>query len=700
MWGRITFWGLCVLFASNAHALNLIELATILQGQNSSLQLPAILDSEEAIAEHGELALKLLRTKGQAILEQDPREMSFRTVLLGLEDYWHLYQEISVPLTLAQINYCSDPRGTLATGFLNQLATLCDEFLKTKTLRQVVETLKGLPLGDEQKRLVEVWEHAFENKANTVKALADEAEIRGLYRDLIQAESDYEASLRDDARTLFLTEKEVRGVPPTLLVQLPKKQRGYEITTSLWPHYDAIVGHAHDRKAREKVYRAYWQSGSDTSLQNVKLMLELRRRIGSRAFENSWFGHRVKGSSAEPAQRLQRQLRSLSKRTQDLFDEETEKGLTILWEKDPEVKSIELWDVAYLRNTLAATSQGDADTVQSYLSLPSVLEGLVKYSQHLFGLRIEKLEGWGAWHPDVLSYAVFDEGSGILLGVISLDLLEREKKNAWYFCQNITYRRNNGKRVELPLAGIFCVFSKGTENRPPLLTPEEVTTLFHEFGHALHHVLAKNSYFSLNELGYNEDLSEVPSNFLELLALQPEILQSYAKHWSTQEPIPAKLAQGIHQASLAFSTYTLRDRTVRSLLDSTLHQHRARDPMKTARALYEQLYLPLPARADFPRLFEYFTGGYDGLFWSYLWGRSVASHLIEQMKASEGGLLDNTLGLHFRRQFLGPSALYESPKILEDTLQTHGSKFDFCGALIASYAYERGPSKPQPEETH
>ncbi len=296
----------------------------------------------------------------------------------------------------------------------------------------------------------------------------------------------------------------------------------------------------------------------------------------------------------------------------------------------------------------------DEEQIKPYLSLPSVREGAFAVANKLYGLTFVALNNIPVYHPEVEVYEVKDK-DGSHLGLLYADFFPRDSKRggAWM----TSYRaqsRKEGKRVA-PVISIVCNFTKPVGDDPALLTFDEATTLFHEFGHALHGLLSNVKYKSLAGTSVPRDFVELPSQIMENWAADPEVLKTYAKHYKTGEAIPDSLISKMDKAGTFDQGFATVEYLAASLLD--MNYHTIASPIKEDINAFEKgamnkigLINPIIPRYRSTYFQHIFSGGYSAGYYAYIWSEVLDSDAFAAFKAK--GLYDQGTAASFRRNIL------------------------------------------------
>ena len=315
-------------------------------------------------------------------------------------------------------------------------------------------------------------------------------------------------------------------------------------------------------------------------------------------------------------------------------------------------RRLNAWDVGYYAEKMQAKLFSiSQEELRPYFALPRVLAGLFAVAERLFGVKIVERSGVPVWHADARFFEIRDGGGKILAGFY-LDACARPKKRAGAWMDDCVGRKDFGADHTIPVAYLVCNFLPAAAGKPPLLTHDDVVTMFHEFGHGLHHMLTRVGYPSIAGInGVSWDAVELPSQFMENFAWRPEVLADMARHHETGEPLPAdKQARLLGSRTFQAGLATMRQLEF-ALFDFRLHAEydAARGPrvdeiLSGVRA--EVAVFAVPDWNRFPHNFAHiFSGGYAAGYYSYKWAEVLAADAFAAFE--ERGVFDRAVAQRF-----------------------------------------------------
>jgi oligopeptidase A len=290
--------------------------------------------------------------------------------------------------------------------------------------------------------------------------------------------------------------------------------------------------------------------------------------------------------------------------------------------------------------------------LKPWFEIQRVFDGLFTTAAELFGLTFEADDSVDTWHDDVHFFHVLDE-SGRRRAGLYLDLYSRPRKSGGAWMDVCRARMRAGGLEQLPIAYLTCNFAPPSEGRSSLLTHDDVVTIFHEFGHCLHHLLTRIDLPGVAGIaGVEWDAVELPSQLMEGWAWEAESLERYARHVESGEPLPGKLLDGLKADQQFHGAMALLRQIEFALIDLALHTRSEGEPIEIMHEIHDRIaVLPMPDYNRFLMSFTHlFDGGYAAGYYSYLWAEQLARDAFELFR--ERGLFDREAGARLAREIL------------------------------------------------
>ncbi|MFA5529183.1 MAG: oligopeptidase A [Thiohalomonadaceae bacterium] len=435
------------------------------------------------------------------------------------------------------------------------------------------------------------------------------------------------------------------------------------VVTLEFPSYFAVMTHADDRELRREVYEAYVTRASDRGPHAGKYdngpamerILALRHELAQILGFSSYAERSLATKMAETPEQVMGFLRDLARRSLDLARRDLEEIRRFAQARG--LDDLQAWDIGYyaekLREEKYAISQ---EILRPYFPEHRVVGGLFEVVRRLFGLDIREVKGVPVWHESVRFFDILDN-QGELRGRFYLDLYARPKKRGGAWMDDCIGRRRTRDGVQVPVAYLTCNFSPPVDGKPALFTHDEVQTLFHEFGHGLHHMLTRVDWLGVSGInGVPWDSVELPSQFMENWCWEREALDLTSGHYETGEPIPDDL----YRKMIAAKNFQAGMQMVRqlefALFDFRLHAEY--DPAEGARIQQvldevraEVAVVHPPEYNRFQHGFSHiFAGGYAAGYYSYKWAEVLSADAFSRFE--EEGIFNGETGAAFMQTVL------------------------------------------------
>ena len=494
------------------------------------------------------------------------------------------------------------------------------------------------------------------------------ARFRAIQEELAKLSAKFEENLLDatNAWAKYVTdETELEGVPEDVKQMFAEQaqadgQRGFKLNLQA-PSYLPVMQFCANRALREEMYRAYVTRASEfgpAELDNTALIGQIvrLRREAARLLGYPDYAHvsLVPKMAQTPAEVLDF-LNTLARRAKP-YAERDMAELREFAAKELALPVLEAWDTAYasekLRQVRYAFSEQE---VKQYFQEPRVLAGLYCLIETLYGLEIRESQA-PVWHESVKFFDIRDR-TGALIGQFYLDLYARDSKRGGAWMDDAITRRRTRGGIQTPVAYLNCNFARPVGGKPALLTHDEVITLFHEFGHGLHHLLTRVEDLGVSGInGVEWDAVELPSQFMENFCWEWDVLKHMTAHIDTGEPLP----RALYDKMLAAKNFQAGMQMVRqiefALFDMHLHHDFDPDGSKTVLELLDDIRRQVaviipPAYNRFPNNFSHiFAGGYAAGYYSYKWAEVLSADAYSLFE--ENGVLNPEVGHRFWSEIL------------------------------------------------
>ncbi len=495
----------------------------------------------------------------------------------------------------------------------------------------------------------------------------DKKRFKAIQEKLAKLSTQFEENILDATNefSIFVDNlDELRGIPEenirkALADAKENKREGYKFTLH-FPSYLPVMQYADSRPLREKLYHAYATRASELAspkFDNTKLIeeiLELRyessKLLGFKNFTEMSLVTKMAKSSEEVISFLM----DLANKAKPfaLKDMDELKSFS----KTLNIEKLEAWDVAYVSEKLRQAKYSFSENeVKQYFPEHRVLKGLFKVVETIFKLKIIKSDA-PTWHKDVSFYSIKNEDDE-LIGQFYFDLYARNHKRGGAWMDEAISRYKNSLESSHPVAFLTCNFSSPSSNKPALFSHDDVITLFHEFGHGLHHMLTTVDDYSISGIkGVEWDAVELPSQFMENFCWEWEVVKHMTEHVDNKNPLPKTLFDKMIEAkNFQSGMQTLRQIEF-SLFDIRLHTEYSNEnkinPLTLLETIRDEIAVVRPPSWNrFPNSFSHiFAGGYAAGYYSYKWAEVLASDAFSLFE--EEGILSSHAGQKFQNEVL------------------------------------------------
>ena len=632
---------------------------------NPLLNITDLVDFPAVKPEHVVSGMKTLIAQTKETLENVTREdtpATWEAVIEPLEEKtlalsraWGVVSHLMSVCDTPELRQAYNEALPLVTQFWIELSqsSLSKKYLAIK------ESPEFAKLSSTRQRIVN--EELVEFKLSGAFLSEDEKnKLKPVKEALAQESQKFSENLMDatNAFSLLVTDKkELAGIPADDIESFRETaqadgQEGYKITLQV-PHYLAVLRYAQNRKLRETLYHAYvtraseFDCGGKFNNNDVMLRLVQLRQTEAHILRYKNYGEvSLATKMATSPEEVVHFLRDLARRSLPQARRDI-KELKAFAKEKLGIDDPQSWDLTYASEKLREAKYAYSDQeVKQYFTEPAVFNGLFGLVQKLFNIRIVP-DTAPVWHPDVKFFRI-ENASGEKLAQFYMDLYARPNKRGGAWMDNDRVRRRHNGRIETPIAYLVCNFSKPVGDKPALLTHDDVLTLFHEFGHGLHHMLTRVEDAAASGInGVEWDAVECPSQFMENFAWDWTVVEKLSSHVETGAPLPRPLYEKMLAAKNFQSAMAMVRQLEFGLFDMLLHTEF--DPSKDSiqgllKAVRQEVAVTdQPDYNRFPNSFSHiFAGGYAAGYYSYKWAEVLSSDAFSLFE--ETGVLNPQTG--------------------------------------------------------
>lgn len=531
-------------------------------------------------------------------------------------------------------------------------------------VRKVYDNRENLNLNPEDSMLLQKTYDTFALSGANLEG-ADRELYRELSSKLSELTTRFGQNVLKELNTykIWLTENDLSGLPENTVAAaaLAAKEAGEEgkyLFTLDQPVYMAFMKNSDRRDLREKMYKLYTgrnMSGEYSNMELIKEIADTRRRIANLLGADTYAQHSLQKTMAKNPRAVYDLLDQLRDAYTPAMKAEIAELEKFASEKEGMRIELKPWDYSYYSNKHKTEKYAfDEEALRPYFELNNTIDGVFGLATRLYGLTFEFNPEIETYHPDVKAFEVKDE-DGSFLGIIYTDFFPRPSKRpgAWMTGFKDQYIDDKGENVR-PHVTIVMNFTKPTADQPSLLTPYEVETFLHEFGHALHGLMANTRYQSMSGTSVYRDFVELPSQFNENYLTEREFLDGFAKHYLTGEPIPAELVNGLIESAQYGAAYACLRQLMFGYLDMAYHTatSKVNDPVEfEARATESvKIFDPVKGTLVAPQFSHIFSGGYAAGYYSYKWAEVLDADAFSVFK--KNGIFNRETARKFRDNVL------------------------------------------------
>ena len=473
----------------------------------------------------------------------------------------------------------------------------------------------------------------------------------------------------------FENANDLTGLPESALAQAAQSAQkksldGYVITLD-FPSYYAVIMYADNRELRKEIYTAYVTRASSnsqkvnddkkveftTEFDNTAIIAEtlaLRHELAQLLGFDNYAERSLATKMAQSTQQVVDFLQELAKKSKPYAQQDYTELKNFAASKG--CADFQAWDTTYYSEQLRVEKYSiSQEELRPYFPAEKVINGMFEVVSRLFGIQVKQLSDFDTYHPDVRFFQIYKNGAHI--ASFYLDIFARENKRGGAWMADARVRRKTPKGMQLPVAFLTCNFTPPVGDTPSLLTHDEVTTLFHEFGHGIHHMLTQIDVAAVSGInGVAWDAVELPSQFMENWCWEPEAIPLISGHYQTGESLPQSLLDKMLAAKNFQSGLQMLRQIEFSLFDFRLHAeydpknpHAAQEVLQQVRN--EVAVVQPPEFNRFENSFSHiFAGGYAAGYYSYKWAEVLSADAFSRFE--EEGIFNATTGESFLREIL------------------------------------------------
>ena len=532
--------------------------------------------------------------------------------------------------------------------------------------------------GEHQKLLEETLRGYRRSGLSLPKDQRDEVER--LRKELENKCTDFRSNVTKAKASLKFTKAELDGVPEAFLNQNGVKTGDdeYTVQVNVTPHYIMVMDNAKSEAVRRKVMETHYNLAKAENLPLMTEIVQLRKTIAGKLGYQSWADYQIEPKMAKTGATALKFLEDLKVGLQPKLDAElAEYRVLKVRETGDASAQIRLWDTRYFANQLRKEKFTiDTEALRNFFPYDEALEGMFKVYETLFGLSLDEVAvpAESAWAPGIQLFVVSDKATGEPLGALYLDMFPREGKYN-HFAQ---FGVVDGKKLadgtfQRPTAALICNFPPPQKDQPSLMSHDEVETLFHEFGHAMHTILTRANTVRFSGTAVPSDFVEAPSQMLENWVYDKSVLDTFAADYRDKsKKVPGEILSKLREAKLATMGNFYRRQLSFGIMDLTIHGENVpatpADLQATCNRVLSEVHLPVPEGSAFIAYFGHMGGGYDAGYYGYAWADAISADMATVFEQSPKGYWDTVAGRRLRDEIYAPGGSRDVNESIEKFL--------------------------------
>ncbi|NNG77161.1 M3 family metallopeptidase [Acinetobacter sp. ANC 4277] len=639
-----------------------LEKATLPVPQFDQIQLADLKQQIEQAIQQGQNFLNDLTEVPEDIQAQQAVLDQVDTLENNMSESWGVLSHLNAVMNNAETRELYQSLLPALSEYYTQLG---QHTVLYQTYQHVHDTLQFNTLPAAHKSAIKLALRDFK-----LSGVALEGEAKTRYAEisarLSQLSSDFSNHVLDATQAYFkpLTEEQLKGLPQSSIDLLKQygQQRELEqaVATLDIPSYLAIMTYADDRALREELYKAYTTRASDqsehTEFDNTKIIeeiLSLRHEMAQLLGFNNYAELSLASKMAPDVETVDKFLVDLAEHARAPATQEIAELKAIASEDG--IQDLQPWDTGYYSEKLKVQQFNlSQESLKPYFPAPKILQGLFSIVNRLYGINIVEREA-PVWHPDARYFELEDQGT--VVGGFYFDLYARSGKRGGAWMSGFRSRMQTKNGLQKPICYMVCNFTPAVGDQPALLTHDEVNTLFHEFGHGLHHMLTEVDHIAVaGTHGVDWDAVELPSQFMEFWTWDTDSLDLLSEHIETKQHLPQDLLKSLLDARFFQSGMQTLRQIEFALFDLSIHKHSSALNAEQVQATLDEIrqkyaVAPTASYNRFQHSFSHiFAGGYAAGYYSYKWAEVLASDAFDRFE--QEGIFNVQTGKEFRQFIL------------------------------------------------
>jgi thimet oligopeptidase len=614
-------------------------------------------NTPEEVDKTTDAAIRAANKALDAIGALDPKKVTFRNTIRAMDD---LRFDLGQVENRVDVLKQAHPDAKVREAAVNGVEKFDEWKVGLDYRKDVYRTIKAFAAtapklqGEDQRLFDEILRDY--RRAGLDLSEEQQKEIEGSRKELSKTQAQFQVNINNASAPVQFTKAELEGVPQSVIDSYKKAGEQYEVNANVTFQVEGVMDNAANEATRKKLYLVRDNRARDKNLDLLKKAVQLRTTIAQKLGYKTWADYRTEPRMAKTGTTALDFVEKLKTGLQPKFDAEkaTLKEIKTA-SKGTETPDINIWDWRYCAEQLRQQKYNiDAEALRVYFPFEKVLQGMFNVYQKIFGIQIREIDAPSKYVADLKLYAVIDAHSGAPLGLLYMDMFPRSGK----FNHFANYSLIDGKRLEdgryqRPTTSLLCNFPTPSKDHPSLLTHEHVTTIFHEFGHAMHAILTQAKYVRFSGTNVPQDFVEAPSQMLEYFSWDKKILDGFAADYrDPSKKIPEEVLSKLKAADLATKACYYRRQLGFAIVDLKLHSGLTDDQLnhlnEFCNGVIGEVFFPPDASTAGVAGFGHIMGDYDAGYYGYAWADAIAADMASVFQQAPGGFLDEKVGRKLR----------------------------------------------------
>ncbi len=512
-------------------------------------------------------------------------------------------------------------------------------------------------LSGEAKRLLEQTLRDY-RRAGLHLAKAERNEVERLRKELSAATTEFGTNITNAKKELKFTGAQLEGLPESFLEQVKTGDDEYTLQANVTFHYLNVMRSAKPEATRKRISGERKRLAREKNIPLLKTVLQLRANIATKLGYKTWADYRCEVKMAGNGTTAREFLMDLKRGLEPKWQSELAQFTELKRRETGDANAtLKMWDAFYYMNLLKKEKYAvDTEQLRVFFPYEQTLHGMFRVYERIFGLKIVAATAPYKWNNEVTLHLVYDAATGNPLGALYLDMFPREGKyNHFAMFPLISGKRLPDGTYQRPTVALICNFPTPGKDKPSLLSHDNVETLFHEFGHALHGILTQTRYTRFAGTSVPRDFVEAPSQMLENWIWDKTVLDSFAADYrDSSKKIPEAVLAKLKEAKKATIARHYRGQLSYGLVDLSLHsltveQARIVEPVALSNQITEAVYLKPQKNTSFVGYFGHLMG-YDAGYYGYAWADSISADLATVFENAPERYFDSAAGQRLRRE--------------------------------------------------